>query len=191
MTEMNGEIMKDIDIGEKIKELRKRKNVSQEELAYDLKVSRQSITKWEANLTQPNMESIIILCRYFGVKYSYFFDDDELTEEAAAAADNGGEAQAQPQPQVEAQPQEEAKDKGKDKRFKICLSLLVVCSVLFAVFAVLAFSFGMLAFSPNVGVDVVSDFDNTKIIFTLSLVGGIISLGAGVFLGFLLKKFKM
>ncbi|MDE6074962.1 MAG: helix-turn-helix domain-containing protein, partial [Clostridia bacterium] len=79
------------NFGEKIKELRKRKNVSQEDLAFDLDVSRQSITKWEANLTQPNLESINALCKYFGVKYSYFFDDSELMEEAAAAADNGGE----------------------------------------------------------------------------------------------------
>ena len=172
------ENMKDIDFGEKIKELRKRKNVSQEQLAFDLKVSRQTVYKWEANGMQPNMESIATLCRYFGVKSEYFFDEGELTEEVAAAADNGGEAQAQ------------VKTKGKDKRFIICLCLLVVCSVLFIVFAVLSFSFGMLAFSPNVGVDIVSDFDNTKIIFTLTLVGGIISLGAGIVLGFLLKKFK-
>ncbi|MDE5765681.1 MAG: helix-turn-helix domain-containing protein, partial [Clostridia bacterium] len=170
------ENMKDIDFGEKLKELRKRKNVSQEQLAFDLKVSRQTVYKWEANGMQPNMESIATLCRYFGVKSEYFFDD-ELTEEVAAAADNGGEAQAQVQTEV--------KGKGKDKRFIICLSLLVVCSVLFIVFAVLSFSFGMLAFSPNVGVDIVSDFDNTKIIFTLTLVGGIISLGAGIVLGFL------
>ena len=161
--------------GEKIKELRKSKNVSQEELAFDLKVSRQTINKWEANTVQPNMESITALCKYFGVKYDHFFGDGPVTEETAATADNdSGEAQV----------------KGKDKRFIICLSLLLVCSVLFIVFAVLSFSFGMLAFSPNVGVDIVDDFDNTKTIFALTLVGGIISLGAGIVLGFLLKKFK-
>ena len=179
--------MEDIDYGEKIKELRKRKNISQEDLAYDLKVSRQSITKWEANLTQPNLESINALCKYFGVKYSYFFDDSELTEEAAAAADDGGEAQTQ----AEAKDNGKIKTKSKDKRFIICLSLLVVCSVLFVVFAILSVNFGILAFRPNVGYAVVSNFENEKIIFAISLVGGIITLGAGIVLGFLIKKFKM
>lgn len=172
--------MEDIDYGEKIKELRKRKNVSQEELAFDLKVSRQTINRWEANLKQPNMESIVMLCKYFGVKYEYFFDDEELTEEVAAAADNGGEAQAQA----------EEKGKRKDKRFIICLSLLIVCSVLFVVFTVLSFRFGFSAFSTNVGIDVVSDFENAELIFAICLVGSILSLGAGVIVIFLLKKFK-
>ncbi|MDE7401170.1 MAG: helix-turn-helix domain-containing protein [Clostridia bacterium] len=179
--------MKDIDFGEKLKELRKRKNVSQEQLAFDLKVSRQTVYKWEANGMQPNMESIATLCRYFGVKSEYFFDEDELTEEVAAAADNGGEAQAQ----VQAQAEDNGKVKRKDKRFIICLCLLVVCSVLFAVLAFVTVRTGFSAFDSNAGFDVVSDYEDAKTIFALSLVGSIISLGAGVILIFLLKKFKM
>ena len=180
MAEIIGENMKDIDFGEKIKELRKRKNVSQEELAFDLKVSRQTINRWEANLKQPNMESIVMLCKYFGVKYEYFFDDEELTEEVAAAADNGGEAQVQA----------EEKGKGKDKRFIICLCLLVVCSVLFVVLTILTLWSGVNAFDSNVGYVVVSDFENEKTIFAICLVGSIISLGASVIAIFLLKKCK-
>ncbi|MDE7076387.1 MAG: helix-turn-helix domain-containing protein [Clostridia bacterium] len=161
-------------IGEKIKELRKSKNVSQEELAFALKVSRQTINKWEANAMQPNMESITALCKYFEVKYEFFVSDGKVAEEAAAAEDNGGEVQA----------------KGKDKRFIICLSLLIVCSVAFVLCLALSFNYGILAFSPNTGYVVVSNYDNSKIAFAISLVGGLISLGVSIIAIFLLKKFK-
>ncbi|MDE5789180.1 MAG: helix-turn-helix domain-containing protein [Clostridia bacterium] len=180
--------MEDIDYGEKIKELRKSKNVSQEDLAFDLDVSRQTINRWEANAQQPNMESINMLCKYFGVRHDYFFDGEEMKEEAAAAADDGGEAQTQVE--AEAEDNGKIKTKRKDKRFIICLSLLVVCSVLFALLMFATAWFGFNAFSPNVGYVVVSAFDNSKIIFAICLVGSLISLGAGVILIFLLKKFK-
>ena len=161
--------------GEKIKELRKSKNVSQEELAFDLGVSRQTINKWEANAVQPSMESITALCKYFGVKYDYFFGDGPFTEETAAAADNGGD---------------EAQAKGKNNRFIICLSLLVVSSVLFAMFTVLSLWSGMTAFSDNRGFMSVSSENIHESIFIGCLIGSIISLVASVVLIFLLKKFK-
>lgn len=162
-------------LGEKIKELRKGRGISQEELSYQIEVSRQTINKWEANAMQPGTESIAALCRYFEVKPDYFFGESQAAEEAAAAAENdGGEVQ----------------EKVKDKRFIICLSLLIVFSVLFVVFVALSIGSGFNTFSSNVGIDVVSNFKNAQITFAIYLSGSIISLGAGVILIFLLKKFK-
>ncbi len=42
-------------IGEKIRKLRKSKNVPQEELAFELGVSRQTVHKWENNDMQPKL----------------------------------------------------------------------------------------------------------------------------------------
>jgi len=45
-------------IEEKLFQLRKEKGLSQEQLAEKLKVSRQTISKWETGETQPDMENL-------------------------------------------------------------------------------------------------------------------------------------
>ena len=54
-------------IGERIYTLRKEKNISQEELANELNVSRQSVSKWETNQSTPDFDKIVSLCQYFGI----------------------------------------------------------------------------------------------------------------------------
>lgn len=43
-------------IGEKIVELRKKNNYTQEKLADNLKVSRQTISNWESDITSPDLK---------------------------------------------------------------------------------------------------------------------------------------
>lgn len=64
-------------IGEKIYRLRKAKGLSQEELGFEIGVSRQSVSKWEADFAKPNMENIKQLCEVFNVTANYFFSEDE------------------------------------------------------------------------------------------------------------------
>ena len=54
-------------IGERLLKLRKEKNISQEELANVLDVSRQTISKWETDQTTPDFDKIIPLCEYFDI----------------------------------------------------------------------------------------------------------------------------
>ena len=54
-------------IGERLLKLRKEKNLSQEELANVLDVSRQTISKWETDQSTPDFDKIIPLCEYFGI----------------------------------------------------------------------------------------------------------------------------
>ncbi|MCR4581179.1 MAG: helix-turn-helix domain-containing protein [Bacilli bacterium] len=54
-------------IGERLLKLRKEKNISQEELANELDVSRQTISKWETDQSSPDFDKIIPLCEYFGI----------------------------------------------------------------------------------------------------------------------------
>ena len=54
-------------IGERLLKLRKEKNISQEELANQLNVSRQTISKWETDQTMPDFDKIIPLCEYFNI----------------------------------------------------------------------------------------------------------------------------
>ncbi len=54
-------------IGERLLNLRKEKNISQEELADILGVSRQTISKWELDQTTPDFDKLVPLCEYFGI----------------------------------------------------------------------------------------------------------------------------
>jgi len=54
-----------MDYGMKIYELRKKKSLSQEEVANKLGVSRQSISLWETNQAFPSMENLIAIAKLF------------------------------------------------------------------------------------------------------------------------------
>lgn len=51
--------------GENLQFLRKRANMTQEDLAERMEVSRQSVSKWESNAAYPEMDAIIRLCDLF------------------------------------------------------------------------------------------------------------------------------
>ena len=63
-------------IGEKIVHLRIVNNISQEELSKNLKVSRQSLSKWENNDTLPPLNTIKDLCQIFKVSADELIDDN-------------------------------------------------------------------------------------------------------------------
>ena len=70
-----------MDIGKKIKELRKRKGMTQEQLAAGLNISFQSVSKWENSLTMPDLTMIPGLTRLLNVTA------DELLGLSGNAAD--------------------------------------------------------------------------------------------------------
>ena len=79
-------------LADKIIQLRKKSGWSQEELAQQLGVTRQSISKWEGAQSVPDMEKIVQLSRIFGVSTDCLLKDElELELEAAAQSDAGVE----------------------------------------------------------------------------------------------------
>jgi transcriptional regulator with XRE-family HTH domain len=60
-----------MNIGEKIQQLRKANNLSQEQLAVQLEVSRQAVSKWELNESTPDTDKIILISRIFSVSTDY------------------------------------------------------------------------------------------------------------------------
>ncbi len=76
-------------LGEKIHQLRKQKGLSQEELAAQITVSRQAVSKWELCESMPDVENIVQLSRLFCVSIDYLLND-ELEAEAASAAARAG-----------------------------------------------------------------------------------------------------
>lgn len=68
---------------DKIIQLRKESNWSQEELASQLGVSRQSISKWESGSSLPDLDKIIKLSQIFDVSTDYLLKD-EMEEDTSA-----------------------------------------------------------------------------------------------------------
>ena len=56
-----------MSLGERLLELRKSKHLSQEELAYKLDVTRQTISKWETDQSTPDFDKIMPLCELYGI----------------------------------------------------------------------------------------------------------------------------
>ncbi len=60
-----------MSFGERLYKLRSEKNISQEELAELLDVSRQSISKWENDKAYPEMTRLLFMSDYFDVSLDY------------------------------------------------------------------------------------------------------------------------
>lgn len=76
-------------LSEKIAELRKANGMTQEELACICNVSRQSISKWEADIALPETEKLLILGETFRVSMDVLLKD-ELTINAVKRSDSCG-----------------------------------------------------------------------------------------------------
>ncbi len=58
-------------LSNKLYELRKRSGLSQEQLAEELSVSRQAISKWESGSAMPESDKLVAISEYFSVSIDY------------------------------------------------------------------------------------------------------------------------
>ena len=72
-------------LADKIILLRKKAGWSQEELAAQLGVTRQSVSKWEGAQSVPDMDKVVQMSRLFGVTTDYLLKD-EIEEPAPSEA---------------------------------------------------------------------------------------------------------
>lgn len=66
-----------MELHEQLVDLRKEKGLSQMEVAEELHVSRQSVSKWETGISVPSTDNLICLSQLFGVPVEHFFSDSE------------------------------------------------------------------------------------------------------------------
>lgn len=69
-----------MELSEKILTLRKASDLTQEQLAEKLSVSRQSISKWESGQAIPELEKLVALSAIFNVTTDYLLKTSELNE---------------------------------------------------------------------------------------------------------------
>lgn len=63
-----------MNIGNKIRQLRKHRGITQEQLAECIGISFQAISKWENNIALPDITLAPVLASYFGVSIDELFD---------------------------------------------------------------------------------------------------------------------
>ena len=121
-----------VTLGEKIKKLRKDREITQEQLGVAVGVARQTISKWEADVMSPNIENIRSLSSFFAVDSSYFVDktSDLQIEETAAA------------------------DCVRRRRDKIYLGLAIVFAALGFIGAAVCVVLGFTVFSLSTGIGI-------------------------------------
>ena len=107
---------------EKMIELRKQQNLSQQDLADRLGVSRQAISRWETGAVQPLADSVKSLAQVFQVSTDYLLNDDLDTPTPPPTA--------QPAP-----PQEKPKSARKHRKWLLALAALAAAAVLVLVTA--------------------------------------------------------
>ena len=75
-------------LADKIVQLRKKNGWSQEELAAQLNVSRQAVSKWEGAQSVPDLDRILQMSALFGVTTDYLLKDEMEAEESTSGKDS-------------------------------------------------------------------------------------------------------
>ena len=69
-----------MQFNEKLTSLRKSMGLSQEELGAELKVSRQTISKWESAQSYPDFQRLVLLSDYFGLTLDELVRDVDVAD---------------------------------------------------------------------------------------------------------------
>ena len=77
-----------MEFHEKLQQLRKKHNLTQEQLAQQLFVSRTAVSKWESGRGYPNLESLKCISKVFSVSIDELLSNDELIELAQTENQN-------------------------------------------------------------------------------------------------------
>ena len=72
--------MNQIKIGDFLKELRKEKGLTQEQLAEQFNVSRRSVSRWETGNNMPDLSMLITLAEYYEVDVKEIIDGKRKSE---------------------------------------------------------------------------------------------------------------
>lgn len=126
-----------MNISEKILSLRKANNLTQEELAEQLNVSRQSVSKWESDQAVPEVDKLIALSEIFKVTTDYLLKPSQIDELSIKTE------------MLEKQQKEMMqKEKKRNKRLYCILSCAAIYLIFIAVYAIGHFYFSI--WNPSV-----------------------------------------
>lgn len=114
-------------LADKITSLRKKCGWSQEELADQLGISRQSVSKWESGMSIPDLEKIVKMSALFGVSTDYLLKD-EIEETLPSETYDTDSAEARPVSLEEANAYMDLVKETAPK-FAVAIPTLVLCPI--------------------------------------------------------------
>lgn len=114
-----------MNMPQKIRTLRKKKGMTQLELAEAVGVSRQAITGWETGTSKPSIENLQNLSRLYNISLEMLLDDEVVEPELGGTSENS---------RLDEESSEPEQDKVKrEKRYR---PLVIVVSLLLILIAI-------------------------------------------------------
>ena len=121
-------------LGEKLKELRIKENLSQEDLATKLNASRQAVSKREQNLSLPDTNNLILIAKIFHVTLDELvnYNDNLNTNSEVKEIKESSEEKEISEEKIEEQEEKEYEVFEKSPLFAILSSLIfIACFLVF------------------------------------------------------------
>ena len=128
-------------LGEKIAKQRKELNYTQEQLAEILEVSRQSISKWESDISYPETDKLIELGNLFDCSMDYLLKDD-ITEKT-------GVKEAKFTQKIDEQIKKAMTDKNKAKIKKILKIIGIIFGIILTIDVISIIVFFLILGTPQ------------------------------------------
>lgn len=136
-----------MELHEKLSFLRRKKGLTQAKLAKQIKIARQTVSRWETGASIPTAENLKYLCKFYGVPADYLFGneaEEPAKEEKAPEAEKPGKGEAAPKSE---EPPEAEKTAALAEARKWKRRTLALCAVI----ALVLFFLGAYSIGYSVG----------------------------------------
>lgn len=156
-----------MNIGQKIRKLRKDAGISQEELAFRLDVSRQTVTRWERGQMIPDTERVAALAKYFGVTA------DELMNDSKGLCDRHNGAVSESEERIS-----DVSSGGVKEKKRGTSKAAVVIGIILIISGILGIICSVVLFTGNGDVTVIYGTASISAVELAAVFGAIAAVGA-------------
>ena len=119
-----------MEIGDRIKNERKKRNISQQQLADYLNISRQAVSRWENNISLPDLNTLVLIAKYFDLKLEYFTEDIILERTEESKEELIEELKGEPEKELEKTEEKSDQEKTIEKATPYILVLTAIVTMI-------------------------------------------------------------
>ena len=119
-----------MEIGNRIKNERKKRNISQQQLADYLNISRQAVSRWENNISLPDLNTLVLIAKYFDLKLEYFTEDIILERTEESREELIEELKGEPEKELEKTEEKSVQEKTIEKATPYILVLTAIVTMI-------------------------------------------------------------
>ena len=119
-----------MEIGDRIKNERKKRNISQQQLADYLNISRQAVSRWENNISLPDLNTLVLIAKYFDLKLECFTEDIILERTEESKEELIEELKGEPEKELEKTEEKSVREKTIEKATPYILVLTAIVTMI-------------------------------------------------------------